>query len=118
MSAPSTIIIAALAQAAPGIPAIAEELAAAQNLPALGPRFWLVDPLDGTKEFVARNGEFTVNIGLVEGERPVLGVIHVPVTNITYAAAGPGSATRQDGDAAPALIAAREGAGGRCRGRA
>jgi 3'(2'), 5'-bisphosphate nucleotidase len=101
------LILAALKQAAPEIPAIAEELAAAQNLPALGPRFWLVDPLDGTKEFVAKNGEFSVNIGLVEGARVVLGVVHVPVTNITYAAAGPGSATRQEGDAAPVPIRAR-----------
>ncbi len=102
------IIIAALAQAAPEIPAIAEELAAAQNLPALGPRFWLIDPLDGTKEFIARNGEFSVNIGLIEGERPILGVIHVPVTNVTYAAAGPGSATRRQGDDAPVPIQARK----------
>ncbi|HBL87246.1 MAG TPA: 3'(2'),5'-bisphosphate nucleotidase CysQ, partial [Alcanivorax sp.] len=48
------------------------------------PRFWLVDPLDGTKEFIKRNGEFTVNIALVEDGVPVLGVVHVPVTAITY----------------------------------
>lgn len=47
-------------------------------------RFWLVDPLDGTKEFIKRNGEFTVNIALIENGKPVLGVIHVPVTNETY----------------------------------
>jgi 3'(2'), 5'-bisphosphate nucleotidase len=49
--------------------------------------FWLVDPLDGTKEFVQRNGEFTVNIALVSGHRPVLGVVHVPVLDLTYWAA-------------------------------
>jgi len=102
------IIIAALAQTAPGIPAIAEELAAAQNLPSPGPRFWLIDPLDGTKEFIAKNDEFSVNIGLIEGDRPVLGVIHAPVAKVTYAAAGPGSATRQEGDAVPVPIAARK----------
>jgi 3'(2'), 5'-bisphosphate nucleotidase len=102
------LIIAALAKAAPEIPAIAEELAAAQNLPTLGPRFWLIDPLDGTKEFIAKNGEFSVNIALIEGERPVLGVIHVPVKNLTYAAAGPSSATRQHGDAPPEPIKARK----------
>ncbi|MEZ0370266.1 MAG: 3'(2'),5'-bisphosphate nucleotidase CysQ, partial [Candidatus Sericytochromatia bacterium] len=49
-------------------------------------RFWLVDPLDGTKEFIKRNGEFTVNIALIEGQAPVLGVVHVPVTDVLYAA--------------------------------
>lgn len=101
------LIIAALARAAPQIPVIAEELAAAQGLPDAPPLFWLVDPLDGTKEFVAKNGEFSINIGLIEGTRPVMGVIHVPVTNVTYAGAGPGTATRQEGDAAPVPIAAR-----------
>lgn len=54
--------------------------------------FWLVDPLDGTKEFLKRNGEFTVNIALVEGQTPVLGVIVVPVTGeVFYAARGSGA---------------------------
>ena len=48
-------------------------------------KLWVVDPLDGTKEFIKRNGEFTVNIALVEGESPVLGVIYVPATKILYA---------------------------------
>lgn len=47
--------------------------------------YWLVDPLDGTKEFVQRNGQFTVNIALVRAGRPVLGVVHVPVSGVTYA---------------------------------
>ena len=102
------LIVAALAKEAPYIPVIAEELVAANGAPSTLPRrFWLVDPLDGTKEFIARNGEFSINIGLVEGDRPVLGVVHVPVANVTYAAAGPGTATRQAGDAAPVAIAAR-----------
>ena len=50
------------------------------------PRFWLVDPLDGTKEFVKRNGEFTVNIALVEGDLPLLGVIYIPVADLLYVA--------------------------------
>lgn len=50
-------------------------------------RYWLVDPLDGTKEFVKRNGEFTVNIALIVDHEPVLGVVHVPVSGISYAAA-------------------------------
>jgi 3'(2'), 5'-bisphosphate nucleotidase len=57
------------------------------------PRFWLVDPLDGTKEFVKRNGEFTVNIALVENRRPTLGVLYVPVTDRLYVAA-PGIGAR------------------------
>ncbi|HUV09269.1 MAG TPA: 3'(2'),5'-bisphosphate nucleotidase CysQ [Spirochaetia bacterium] len=46
--------------------------------------FWLVDPLDGTKEFVSRNGEFTINIALIHGERPVLGIVHIPVQDTLY----------------------------------
>jgi len=47
-------------------------------------QFWLVDPLDGTKEFIKRNGEFTVNIAFVDGQNPVLGVIYVPATDVIY----------------------------------
>jgi 3'(2'), 5'-bisphosphate nucleotidase len=47
-------------------------------------RYWLVDPLDGTKEFVSRNGEFTVNIALIDAHRPAMGVVHIPVTDTTY----------------------------------
>ena len=103
------IIVAALARAAPEIPVIAEEeQSAAAGAPQHAPpRFWLVDPLDGTREFAARNGEFTVNIALVEGDRSVLGVVHVPVTGTLYAACGSGTATRQEGDARPVAIAAR-----------
>jgi 3'(2'), 5'-bisphosphate nucleotidase len=65
----------------------------AQGLPdRIADRFWLVDPLDGTKEFVKRNGEFTVNIALVEQHRPVLGVIGIPVKGVAYGAAGRGNA--------------------------
>lgn len=58
-------------------------------------RYWLVDPLDGTKEFVSRNGEFTVNIALIEDHFPVLGVVHVPVTSTTYTGATAVGAFRQ-----------------------
>ena len=47
-------------------------------------QFWLIDPLDGTKEFINRNGEFTVNIALIKSGKPILGVVHAPVTNITW----------------------------------
>lgn len=46
--------------------------------------YWLVDPMDGTKEFLKRNGEFTVNIALIYKDRPILGVVHVPVSGKTY----------------------------------
>lgn len=102
------IILKRLAAATPDIPVIAEEKASALGVPdAAPPRFWLVDPLDGTREFIRRNGEFTVNIALVEGGDLVLGVVHVPVQAVTYAAAGPGTATRQDGIGMPQPIAAR-----------
>jgi len=69
----------------PGIPILSEE---GRDIPYAvrknWVRFWLVDPLDGTKEFVNRNGEFTVNISLIEHGYPVLGVIHIPVTGTTY----------------------------------
>ncbi|HLI19960.1 MAG TPA: 3'(2'),5'-bisphosphate nucleotidase CysQ, partial [Stellaceae bacterium] len=100
------IIIEILAKLAPEIPIIAEEMAE-RGLPQTAARFWLVDPLDGTREFVAKNGEFTTNIGLIAGDRAVLGVIHLPVTEVTYAAAGIGTATRQEQDSGPVPIAAR-----------
>jgi 3'(2'), 5'-bisphosphate nucleotidase len=67
-----------LAALAPEVPIIAEEAMAAGRRTAPGNRFFLVDPLDGTKEFLQRNGEFTVNIALIENGAPVLGVVHAP----------------------------------------
>ena len=102
------IIVEFLAREAPGIPVVAEETAEREGLPGHAPaRFWLVDPLDGTKEFIARNGEFTVNIALVEEGRPVLGVVHVPALGVTFSAAGPGTAARQHGTAPSEPIAVR-----------
>ena len=67
-----------------GIPVVCEESVTSDSVS--GPLFWLVDPLDGTKEFLAKNGEFTVNIALVYQGTPVLGVIGIPVTDEVYAA--------------------------------
>jgi 3'(2'), 5'-bisphosphate nucleotidase len=72
------IILEALAKIAPNIPVVAEESAAAGRIPATAERFFLVDPLDGTKEFISKNGDFTVNIALIENGAPVLGVVHTP----------------------------------------
>jgi 3'(2'), 5'-bisphosphate nucleotidase len=78
------IILAALARAAPGVPVIAEEEVAAGRIPAHGGTFFLVDPLDGTKEFVRGGDDYTVNIALVIEDEPQLGVVYVPATGRTY----------------------------------
>ena len=78
------IILAALKEAFPDIPVLAEEAAAAGNVPELGSRFFLVDPLDGTKEFINKNGEFTVNIALVEDGVPTTGVVFAPAIKAMY----------------------------------
>jgi len=100
------IIVTMLTEAAPGIPIASEELVEAEGLPPWASRFWVVDPLDGTKEFIARNGEFAVLIALVEDGIPVLGVIHGPALGVTYAAYGPGTATRQTNGGRPEPICA------------
>ena len=74
------VILAALAQAAPGVPVIAEEEVAAGRIPAHGNCYFLVDPLDGTKEFVRGGDDYTVNIGLIENGAPKLGVVFAPAT--------------------------------------
>jgi 3'(2'), 5'-bisphosphate nucleotidase len=77
------IITKALKQLTPDIPILSEE---GHTLEGEVDTFWCVDPLDGTKEFIKKNDEFTVNIALIEQHQPVLGVIHVPVTNETFMA--------------------------------
>jgi 3'(2'), 5'-bisphosphate nucleotidase len=77
--AAEAVILARLAELTPDVPVVAEETVAAGHVPEIddGP-FWLVDPLDGTKEFLSRNGEFTVNIALIQAREPVLGVVLAP----------------------------------------
>jgi 3'(2'), 5'-bisphosphate nucleotidase len=78
-------IIHGLERLTPDIPAWSEESADIDPAERSGwQAFWLVDPLDGTKEFIKRNGEFTVNIALVSGHEPVLGVVHAPARNVDY----------------------------------
>ena len=79
------VILDGLRAIAPEIPVVAEEEVAAGRCPEVGSRFWLVDPLDGTKEFISRNGEFTVNIALVEDGAPVLGVVLAPAIGRLFA---------------------------------
>ncbi len=78
------IILADLAAIAPGIPVVAEEAVAAGKVPVIADRFFLVDPLDGTREFVSRRDEFTVNVALVEAGQPVLGVVFAPARRELY----------------------------------
>ena len=90
--AAEAFILEALAKLTPDIPVVSEEAASAGYLPDVsGGRFWLVDPLDGTREFLSRNGEFTVNIALVEDGRPVAGVVHAPAMAMTWAGAQAGA---------------------------
>jgi 3'(2'), 5'-bisphosphate nucleotidase len=96
------VIRPALAALNPTIPVVSEEHAAGHDAAAGTGRFWLVDPLDGTKEFIGRNGEFTVNIALVEDHRPVLGVVLAPALGLLYAGAiGAGAFVEKDGLRAP-----------------
>ncbi len=91
------IICPGLEKILPGAPVLSEE----SEIPpyderALWHRYWIVDPLDGTKEFIRRNGEFTVNIALIEEGVPVLGVVFVPVSGVSYAGLQGVGAFKQD----------------------
>lgn len=103
------LIDAGLRSLAPGLPVLSEEGA---NTPFATRqrwrRYWLVDPLDGTREFVDRNGEFTVNIALIDGHEAVLGVVHAPALGVTYGAIRGGGAWKWDeGHGQPVRIRAR-----------
>jgi 3'(2'), 5'-bisphosphate nucleotidase len=78
------IILADLAKIAPEVPVVAEEAVSAGLVPVIADRFFLVDPLDGTREFVSRRDEFTVNIALIEGGESVLGVVFAPARREIY----------------------------------
>ena len=96
------IILAALARAAPGVPVIAEEEVAAGRIPAHDDIYFLVDPLDGTKEFVRGGDDYTVNIGLIVGGSPRLGAVFAPATGVLHGGlAGRGAWIERDGDRRP-----------------
>ena len=110
--AAEAMILEALAALTPEVPVVSEEAFEAGKIPEVGDQpFWLVDPLDGTREFLSRNGEFTVNIALICGGLPVAGVVHAPALSRTWlGATGPDTAARAleiDGRAAPKPIAVR-----------
>jgi 3'(2'), 5'-bisphosphate nucleotidase len=99
-------IVAGLERLTPDIPVISEE----EGLPSFKERgqwqrYWLIDPLDGTREFVNRNGEFTVNIALIDSHRPVFGVVYVPVQDKTYLGCeGHGAELREAGNVVPIQV--------------
>jgi 3'(2'), 5'-bisphosphate nucleotidase len=99
------ILIEGLRALTPNVPVLSEE---DSDIPfehrRQWQRYWLIDPLDGTKEFVSRNGEFTVNVALIDAHVPVLGVVHVPVTGTTYTGqAGVGAFKQVNGEQTQAL---------------
>ena len=102
------LILAALRELTPEWPVLSEEAAATpfEERREWG-AYWLVDPLDGTREFLARNGEFTVNIALIAGHDPVLGVVGVPVRDLIYTGIPGERATRTAGRGEPVPIATR-----------
>lgn len=87
------IILKGLGRLAPAIPVLAEEAASEGRIPELGSAFFLVDPLDGTREFITKTGEFTVNIALVRDGRPRLGVVYAPAIGKLYLGAAGAGAT-------------------------
>lgn len=91
------ILAPALASLLEGVPVLSEEgQMPGYDVRGQWDRYWIIDPLDGTKEFIRRNGEFTVNVALIENGEPVMGVVHVPVLDITYAGAKSQGAFKRD----------------------
>ena len=93
------VIVAGLRHSFPEIPIVTEEQADSHDVAAAGSRFFLVDPLDGTKEFVKRGGDFTVNIALIEDGVPMRGVVYAPALDRLFWTDDEGAAWIKDGDA-------------------
>jgi len=91
------VIVEMLTKAFPDIPVVSEETVPEAGFSSRAARFWCVDPLDGTKEFIARNGEFAVLVALIEHGRPVLGVVYGPAAGVTYIGHGAGTAMLRRG---------------------
>lgn len=109
-------IIAGLARLTPEIPVVSEESADSLEHRLPVGRFWLIDPLDGTKEFLARNDEFTVNIALVEDGSPVWGVVYAPALDLLYwGGRGSGAYRGFSGQCAPIHVAGAVPNGRACR---
>jgi len=105
--AANRVIMQCLTELEPVLPVLSEESVESFSGPDVQGRYWLVDPLDGTKEFIKRNDEFSVNIALIEQGRPVLGVVHAPALHATWLAAEGVGAFRLDsaGERQPIRVA-------------
>ena len=105
-------IVEGLEGLSPALPVLSEESADEVDFATRAgwSRYWLVDPLDGTKDFVKRNGEFTVNVALIERHAPVLGVVAAPVTGVSYAAGRGLGARRYDPDGTTSVLRVRTSA--------
>lgn len=103
--AANALIVSALAGWTPDIPIVSEE--GEQQQYSGNDRFWIVDPLDGTKSFIRRSDEFTVNIALIEEGAPIFGVLYIPVTGVLYYGSRDFGAFRQLPEDAPRKISAR-----------
>jgi 3'(2'), 5'-bisphosphate nucleotidase len=111
-TAAEAAIVPGLRALTPDIPVVSEEEVAEGNGPdRVGRTFWLVDPLDGTREFLKRNDEFTVNIGLIVEGVPALGVLYAPALDLMFTAAGTGTATLRDGTGTTHQISCRAAPG-------
>ena len=106
--AADALIVPALRALTPDIPVVSEESVDAGDIPDVsGGTFWLVDPLDGTKEYINRNGDFTVNIGLIIDNTPALGVLLTPVNGLAWAGIVGGEAFEEAADGSRQAIAVR-----------
>lgn len=108
-TAANRVIEAGLKELTPHLPILTEETKPRSfSERQTWPRYWLIDPLDGTREFIKRNGEFTVNIALIDGDRSVMGVVYAPVMGVLYYAAKGQGAFKQTSTNKPVAIHVRE----------
>jgi len=108
------ILVKGLRQLTPDLPIVSEESVATPFAERKQwQKYWLIDPLDGTKEFLEKNGEFTINIALIKNHQPVLGVLFAPVLDCCYFAARGEGAFKQEGNNAPQVIHAKPYQGGK-----
>ena len=103
------VIIEGLSKLEPSFHVLAEESFSRGAIPNVGNEpFWAVDPLDGTKEFISKNGEFTVNIGLIKNHIPVLGVVYAPAINQLYLSSGQWQVTMEVDGLPPEIISSKK----------
>jgi len=109
------ILFAGLAELTPGLPIVSEEESGEAPVRPISGQFWLIDPLDGTKEFIAHRYEFTVNVALVDSGRPVFGVVVAPALGLSYWGAPGAGAFRADAAGVKVIRAAQPSAAGPLR---